>query len=129
MDYLLQCIGAMVLLPVKSVQDPCDGPAPAGPSTSVARQQGDSTCAAASEDGKTLVVPLAKIMMDLQEHIPHILPFLQEEFLIMLLKVFQPATLMEKIPGSASLTCGKELFSEVICIGNNDFGENPMMDD
>ncbi|XP_050687762.1 serine/threonine-protein kinase ATR-like isoform X2 [Eriocheir sinensis] len=97
-DYLLQCVGAMVLLPVKSVQDPCDALAPAVASTSMAKQQADSTCAATSEDGRTFEVPLAKIMMDLQEHIPHLVPFLQEEFLIMLFKVFKPATLMEKIP-------------------------------
>lgn len=118
-----------MLLPVKSVQDSCDALAPAVASTSMKKQQGDSTCAATSEDGRTFAVPLAKIMMDLQEHIPHLVPFLQEEFLIMLFKVFKPTTLMEKIPGNAYFTNGKDLFSEVIalCMGNNKYGEKVVL--
>lgn len=106
MDYLLQCVGAVVLLHVKSVQEPCDASAPAVGSTSMAQQQTNGTGTVTSEDLRMLEVPLAKIMKDLQEHIPHLVPFLQEEFLVMLLKVLKPAAVMN-MPGNACLTVGK----------------------
>lgn len=101
MDYLLQCVAAMVLLHVKSVQDPWDALAPATANTDMAEQQSSSTVTVTSGDGRTTAVILAKIMTCLQEYIPHLAPFFQEEFLLMLLEVFQPPTMMEKIPGIA----------------------------
>lgn len=89
-----------MLLHAKLVQEPCVALGPAEASAIMEKQLSHSTGTATSEDEKRIAVPLAKILMSLQEHIPHLVPFFQEEFLSLLFKVFKPATAIEKMPGN-----------------------------
>lgn len=102
-DYLLQCIGAMVLLQVRLAQEPCDASAPTETSSVMAKHQSHSTGTLTSEDGERTTAALVKVLMGLQEHIPHLVPFFKEELLMTLLEIFKSATVIEKMPGNTIL--------------------------
>ncbi|MPC64741.1 hypothetical protein E2C01_058861 [Portunus trituberculatus] len=95
-DYLMQCIGETVLLHVTSSEEPhsTTGIPP------MIQQHLSSGGTVTFLNERTIKDALAEVVMGLKEHIPELIPFLQEEFLVTLYRIFSPSCVLEKIPGS-----------------------------
>ena len=99
-DYLMQCIGGMVLLHATSSEEPCSTTGVTLASPIMMQQHSSSGGVVTLLNERTIRDALADVVLSLKEHISELIPFLQEEFLVTLYKIFSPANVLEKIPGS-----------------------------
>ncbi|KAK8381931.1 hypothetical protein O3P69_015148 [Scylla paramamosain] len=96
-DYFMQCIGGTVLLHATSAE-PHSTTGVTVASSTVMQQHSSSGGTVISLNERTITDALAGVVLNLKEHIPELIPFLQEEFLVTLYRIFSPSSVLEKIP-------------------------------
>ncbi|KAG0726300.1 hypothetical protein GWK47_036897 [Chionoecetes opilio] len=85
----MQCVGAMIQLLATSEEDP-------GNATTANTKPPPGSEAPGTP--QAMAAPLAEVVTHLNQHIPDLIPFFREEFLMTLYQVFSPASVLQKMP-------------------------------